>query len=67
MNAFQLKNTILMRNCIILHLLVGCFASLLADFHKNYENSLQANNADKFSRLISLGVAYQTKQTLTSK
>jgi hypothetical protein len=43
------------------------FASLLADFHQNYQQSQQANNASKFSRIISLGIAYQTKQNFTSK
>ena len=67
MESFFVKNCLLIRNSIILYLLVACFASLLADFHRNYQGSLQANNANMFSRIISLGVAYQAKQVLTSK
>ena len=67
MESFFTRNCLLIRNSIILYVLVACFASLLADFHRNYQGSLQADNADKFSRIISLGVAYQAKQVLNSK
>lgn len=67
MNNFYLKNSLFIRNIMIVYVLVGILASFLADFHQNYQNSLQAENANKFSRVISLGVAYQTKQILTSK
>lgn len=61
------KNSPFIRNIIISHLLVACFANLLADSYQSYENSLQADNANKFSRVISLGIAYQAKQHFTSK
>ena len=67
MESFFVKNCLLIRNSIILYLIVACLASVLADFHRNYQGSLQADNAHKFSRIISLGVAYQAKQVLTSK
>jgi hypothetical protein len=67
MNTFAAKNGLFIRNIIIVHLLVACFASLLADFRQNYQDSLQADNANKFYRVISLGVAYQTKQIFTAK
>jgi hypothetical protein len=50
-----------------MYLLCAWFAIFVADFHANYKKSQQANNADKFSRIISLGVAYQAKQVFTDK
>lgn len=67
MQSILSKNSLLIRNCVILYLFSALFASLLADFHQNYQQSQQANNASKFSRIISLGIAYQTKQNFTSK
>jgi hypothetical protein len=67
MESFFGKNSLLIRNCIILYLLVAGLASLLADFHHNYQESLQADNADKFYRIMSLGVAYQAKEMFNSK
>ena len=67
MSKFYIKNSLFIRNIMIVYILVGIVASFLADFHQNYQNSLQGENANKFSRVISLGVAYQAKQILTSK
>jgi hypothetical protein len=67
MNSFAAKNGLFICNIIIVHLLVACFAILLADFRQNYQGSLQQSNANKFSRVISLGIAYQTKQNFTLK
>jgi hypothetical protein len=51
----------------MLYLLSALSGSVLADSHQKYQESQQANNADRFSRIISLGIAYQTKQNFTSK
>lgn len=67
MKNFWSDNSILIRNCVILYFLSALCGSVLADSHQNYQQSQQANNADKFSRIISLGIAYQTKQSFTVK
>lgn len=67
MKVFSPQNKRLIANCLILYSLVACLASVLADFRENYQDSVQADNAHKFSRIISISVAYQTKQTFSSK
>lgn len=51
-------------NCLIIYVIVGFFASLMADYHRTFITSSQSDNADQFSRLISLTVAHQVKENL---
>ncbi len=67
MNTCYGKNHLFLCNCVIVYLLCAWFAVFVADFHENYQKSQQANNAENFSRIISLGVAYQAKQVFTEK
>jgi hypothetical protein len=53
-----------LRNCLIFYLVVGFFACLIADSYKNFQMSSQSDNASQFSRMISLTVAHQAKETL---
>ncbi len=53
------------RNCLIAYLLVGFGSALIADFHKNFQLSYQANNAANFSRIMSLNVAKSVQKNFS--
>jgi|JI81BgreenRNA_FD_contig_31_7127742_length_1030_multi_3_in_0_out_0_2 hypothetical protein len=55
---------IFIRNCLVIYVMVGFFASIIADSHKTFQLSSQSENAGQFSRLISLTVAYQANENL---
>lgn len=55
---------IFIRNCLVIYIIVGFFASVIADSYKSFQFSSQAVNAGEFSRLISLTVAHQAKENL---
>ena len=64
------KNTkcskvIFWRNCLILYILVGFCSASIADFYKSFQLSYQSDNASKFSRIMSLNVAYSVKRNLS--
>ncbi|BAQ66387.1 hypothetical protein [Geminocystis sp. NIES-3709] len=52
------------RNCLVIYVVVGFFASLMADSHKSFLLSSQSYNASQFSRIISLTVAHQARENL---
>lgn len=52
------------RNCLIIYIIVGVLASLMADSYKSFQASSQSVNASEFSRMISLKVAHQAKENL---
>ena len=58
--------SIFLRNCLIVYLIVGCLASILAESHQSFRQSSQSINAHNFSRVISLGLAYNARQSLYS-
>ncbi|MBL1210887.1 hypothetical protein [Geminocystis sp. GBBB08] len=53
-----------LRNCLIIYILAGLFSSLIADAHNSFQMSSQSDNANQFSRIISLSFAYQAKESL---
>lgn len=57
-------SSIFWRNCIISYILVGICSSFIADFYQSFQLSNQSENSDRFSRLVSLGVAYSVKENL---
>lgn len=60
------SNSLLIRNCLIVYLIAGLLANILADSHRSFQESSQSANAHNFSRVISLGMAYSAKQSLNS-
>ncbi|BAQ60654.1 hypothetical protein GM3708_1060 [Geminocystis sp. NIES-3708] len=52
------------RNCLIIYILVGFLSALIADSHKSFQMSSQSGNSNQLSRIISLAVAYQAKESL---
>lgn len=55
---------IFIRNCLIIYVMVGFFASIIADSYKTFQLSSQSNNFSQFSRLISLTVVNQANESL---
>lgn len=61
------SNPILVRNCLIVYLLVGILANIFAESHRSFQESNQYLNADRFSRVISLGLAYHAKNSFDAQ
>ncbi len=58
------KKIIFWRNCLLLYIFVGLCSALISDVYKNFQVSNQSANANKFSRLVSVRVAYNVKEHL---
>lgn len=55
---------IFIRNCLVIYVMVGFFASIIADSYKTFQLSSQSNNFSQFSRLISFTIVNQAKENL---
>lgn len=64
-NLFK-QQSVFIRNCLIVYFIVGFLANILAESHSNFQQSTQSANAYTFSRVISLSLAYNAKQSLGS-
>lgn len=60
------QQSLFVRNCLIVYFIVGFLANTLAESHRNFQQSSQSTNAQTFSRVISLSLAYNAKQSLGS-
>ncbi len=63
MFKFLKANPTLIRNCLIVYTLTGLLSHIFAQSHHSFKQSTQSSNAYKFSRVISISLAYHAKES----
>jgi hypothetical protein len=61
------SNSVLIRNYLIIYVIVGLLANVLAESHRSFQQSIQSDNSYTFNRVISFGFAYHAKNSFTAQ